>query len=291
MLNDGGGGRVTGATMALLLVLSGCFSDGKGGADAGSTRYADIYIWPGGAGVPPTSHYVMAQFFDASARKPRGATELPVGIVAKEGLCLVAGPAASIALEDLEPPISAGVVTLGGGSSPIVLTKSEEPATGSTPATVRYSHSGPEIFPAGTTLTLTATGAAAPAFSLPITIPTPLSVTLPVAPSSPDTPLKVARSSGLPVAWTAGSSANTVTVFLSHGADGSWPSLTCDFPESAGSGVVPASLLSHLDAGSGWALAISPQSTVSISVDGWLMSAYASGPADANVAKFPLALQ
>jgi hypothetical protein len=184
--------------------------------------------------------------------------------------------------------VSAGTLTVSGGTAPVVI------APTNTAGYVSYSYQstsgagdGGPSFAAGDTLTVSASGAAAPAFSATVTVPGTIQVTEPPPPSPtlPDgAPLvfpmlaaPIARTTDLPIAWTGGSSGNVLVALSSSGT-----SIECLFPESAGSAVIPAAALSYLpqtptDGGLGAAFEISPMSTRAVVTSGWGIQVQVTG--------------
>jgi hypothetical protein len=178
--------------------------------------------------------------------------------------------------------VSAGTLTVTGGTAPIVVapTTSGGTVSYSYVATTGAGDGGPS-FGAGDTLTVSASGAAAPAFTGTVTLPGTIQVTAPPPPSptAPDGAVlpfpalaaPIVRTADLAIAWTGGSS-GSVLVGLG-GSGGS--AVQCQFPESAGGGVIPAAALAYLpatpsDAGGVSALlSITPRSTSTVVQSGW----------------------
>ena len=137
---------------------------------------------------------------------------------------------------------SAGKLTISGGAKSVPLL----PEADGTYTTVNGQGA---LFAGGETLTITAQGAAVPAFVLSLVAPSKLTLASPALPAAAGA-LKVTRSAGLSASWT-GSSAGVVVVYLDAAGGSSAHAATCSFPASAGAGVVPAAALADFPAVSG----------------------------------------
>jgi hypothetical protein len=140
--------------------------------------------------------------------------------------------------------VSAGTITVTGGSA----TKTLMPVAamskdgGAAEGYLPLGNAG-TISP-GDTLTITASGATVPAFSASIAEPDIIAITEPeLADASSFT---FSRSSDLAVAWTGGGAVGSLTVAIGQIVGGTITTVACVFPESAGSGVIPAAALGLL---------------------------------------------
>jgi hypothetical protein len=158
----------------------------------------------------------------------------------------------------------AGVITITGGTSPVMLT----PDGTSTYSQFFMTQS---IWTAGQPVTFAAAGTATiPTFSSTVTQPAPLTLQSPLLPM--DGSAMITRASGITFTWT-GTSTGTLVVSLTGPQSATkTQSLTYTFPASAGTGTIPAHLLSLLDPGIG-GLFLSVNSTAAIT----------SGPFKINV--------
>jgi hypothetical protein len=170
--------------------------------------------------------------------------------------------------------VSAGTLTVTGGSGPITLSPSSNlPGyTGYSYASL-YPPNGPTIV-GGAALSIMATGATAPAFTVGITMPGDIVVTQPRPPAI-DSGLPffgklsapIVRSGDLAVAWTGGASGNVV-VNLGQVTAATTSSVVCTFQESAGGGTIPAAALSNFAPGDAF-FGIAPTATKTVSVADW----------------------
>jgi hypothetical protein len=151
--------------------------------------------------------------------------------------------------------VSAGTVTVSGGGASFTIAPSGA-AFADAGASVDYQLAIPDagMVSAGETFTLAASGATAPAFSASIAVPEAVILTLPAF-GGPSAAVVIPRSTDLPVAWSGGGT-GYVVFSIDQTVGGTATSVSCSFPETAGSGVVPAELLGHftpsneIDAGS-----------------------------------------
>jgi hypothetical protein len=185
--------------------------------------------------------------------------------------------------------VSAGTLTVTGGTAPIVIA----PTTSG--ANVSYSYvaatgtgDGGPSFAAGDTLTVSASGGAAPAFTATIALPGTIQITEPPPPSPtlpdgavlplPTLTTPIGRTAALTIAWTGGSSGNVLVALGESGG----AAVECLFPESAGRGVIPAAALAYLaptpaDGGANALLTIAPLSTSTVVTSGWGIQLQANG--------------
>ena len=155
---------------------------------------------------------------------------------------------------------SAGKITISGGTKSAVLL----PEADGTYTTVNGQGA---LFAGGETLTITAQGAAVPAFVLSLVAPSKLTLSAPALPASG--PLKVTRSAGITASWT-GTSAGVVVVYLDAAGGASAYAATCSFPASSGSGVVPAAALADFPAVAGTYSIYAKTVAVQTPADGYL---------------------
>lgn len=155
------------------------------------------------------------------------------------------------AVSDAAPPAptyaSAGTVTFSGGSPSVTMSATPDAEGRYTPASKDYG--GVRPFRGGEAAMVTATGGEVPAFSKAMTYPLLLVLDKPNAPDA--TPVSVARSSDLELAWSRGTS--DVELFMTAidigRNDGRRAVLTCRFPSASGAATVPATLLAGLREG------------------------------------------
>jgi hypothetical protein len=213
------------------------FYDGDGGVASVTTALTDLFLDAG-------AQYSDAGYFyykDSGAilYEDGGVLYDDAGVffgVWSFGACQVVEVGSQLSQSDGGPEagtsniteVSAGTLTVTGGTAPIVI------APTSTAGYVSYSYlgvtgagdAGPS-FAAGDTLTVSANGAAAPAFSATVTVPGTIQVTEPPPPPQtlPDgAPLgipmlaaPIARTTDLPLAWTGGSSGTSSSPWRPRG--------------------------------------------------------------------------
>ena len=172
--------------------------------------------------------------------------------------------------------VSAGTLTVTGGSGPITLSPSTD-----LPGYTRYSYAslyppnGPTIA-GGAALSIMATGDTAPAFTVGITMPGDIVVTQPRQlaidsglPIAGKLSAPIVRSGDMAIAWTGGPSGNVV-VNLGQVTAAQTSAVVCTFQESAGGGTIPAAALNDLAPGDAF-FAIAPRATKTVSVADWNM--------------------
>jgi hypothetical protein len=129
--------------------------------------------------------------------------------------------------------VSAGDITVSGGTSPITMPGSKYG--------YQYTSTLGPIFSSGDVVRVAASGATAPPFTATVTIPQSLSVTSPAAAYGTVT---MSRTSDVTIAWTGGGTDN-VQVELDQYAPQAI-TIVCAFPASAGSGTIPLAAVSNL---------------------------------------------
>jgi hypothetical protein len=140
------------------------------------------------------------------------------------------------------PAISAGAITLTGGTRPITLA----PAADQTYPTLNVQTG--LLFDPGATITFSAAGAEVPAFEKSLAMPAKATITSPAEPPSGSPFLTFDRGQDFTVTWSGGGE-GLMQIAL-FGPDSS-QLISCRFEASAGSGTLPASALGRLDAGQG----------------------------------------
>jgi hypothetical protein len=173
--------------------------------------------------------------------------------------------------------VSAGTIAFGGGLRSDAWTFSGGNYQESQPIP-----SGVFNWPPSAVVTVNATGATLPAFSVMSVMPSKATIVAP----APDTKT-ISRSLDLTVKWSGGSQNVSFTL---HAVDGE---LRCDFPAAAGQGVIPASTLSLLKAGPG-SVAADVTDTSDLDVGGLYVRAgalAASVATTGNVYRFDTELQ
>jgi hypothetical protein len=173
--------------------------------------------------------------------------------------------------------VSAGTITIAGAGPTFTLLPSNGTLTPEAGSSVAYQLMVDDAgaVTAGENFAFVASGAVAPAFSANIDVPGAIHMTQPdldgVSPS-----LVIDRTAGVLLAWTGGGTGQVIFA-INQTAHGMAVSLSCTYPETAGSGVVPADLLANLtptseiDAGSlrSTTLSLSTSSTETITTGGW----------------------
>jgi hypothetical protein len=251
-------------------------SDATAGAEAGAEAGVQKF------GVINVIVLTFQAYFAIAVPLPVPAGARPQSVDAGSGSCTLVLPPTSQLFTGLNL-VSAGTLTLTGGvDSPLSFSPTDA-ADG-----VEYAARLPVAFMAGSTFTITASGATVPAFSIPVRMPDPIQLTAPSFSTDPNAPpVTISRSSDLPVAWTAGTS-GTVDVQVLVSGDAGVTEVECLFPESAGAGVVPASLLGQLPPGSGQ-LSVNTKATPTLTVDDWSIgvNAWVLGSGGGDVAIAP----
>jgi len=136
--------------------------------------------------------------------------------------------------------VSAGILTIRGGSSPLVLMPGQNGLyEGSETGTVPLD---------GGVLQVSTSGGVVPAFNVDVTIPEPITVTSPAALATPNllsanglVPVTIVRSQGWTVAWTGG--AGTVEIIIQQTSSSASLVASCTFSPTAGSGVISPAVL------------------------------------------------
>jgi len=134
---------------------------------------------------------------------------------------------------------------------------------------------------AGDAITIAASGAVVPAFSVDIALPNDVVLTQPNLLQNPI--IVLSRESDFPLAWSGGPAGN-LTFSIVQNLGGTATTVFCTFPESAGSGVIPAAVISYLaptatlaDSGPlGDALLIQTTASQTITTGGWTINVMAS---------------
>lgn len=139
-----------------------------------------------------------------------------------------------------EVVLSAGVVQIAGGSTPITLTPKSD-------STYAISTANTSLYSGGQTLMVTAAGKDVPAFTTSLVAPSAVTLSAPAAPGGS---LTVTRSAGVTATFTGASSGDVVLYFDAAATDKAY-SLTCKFKAAAGTGVIPAAAFADFPAGNG----------------------------------------
>src|SRR5581483_903868 len=140
------------------------------------------------------------------------------------------GPCTSIACATTAMHDS-GTITIAGGASPQTL--------GYGAMGYPNLNSAAALWPAGTHLTVSATGADVPAWNLSLVMPASVTITAPDLTGMPTAP----RSSDLAFTWQGGS--QSISVTLAQGKT----VIRCEFPAAGGSGSIPTAVLQQLATG------------------------------------------
>ncbi|HTL35583.1 MAG TPA: hypothetical protein VL326_20785 [Kofleriaceae bacterium] len=135
--------------------------------------------------------------------------------------------------------VSGGTVTITGLTQAVTMM----PASDKMYAPVSSQQA---LYTGGETITVNATGADAPAFTLSLTAPARASITAPAKPSSGG--LTIDRAHDFAVSWTGGG--GKVYLYIS-GPSGTNSTISCGFDASAGTGTIPAAALMMVPAGTG----------------------------------------
>jgi hypothetical protein len=158
----------------------------------------------------------------------------------------------------------AGTLTISGAKRTFTLSPK---ADGSYPTEIDNMK---PLYSGGETLTISATGGTAPAFSASVVAPARVRVSAPVLPAAGQS-LVITRASGLSCVWSGGT-VGEVTFGVYPQSATSW--VNCTFAASAGSGSIPSSLLSKLPGGSG-SFNASLRNTTRITPSGWSIDLWA----------------
>jgi hypothetical protein len=192
-------------------------ADGGGGS-GGSDRKLDGSVLAAASPLPfPPGTAVNAAFYG----QPNDA------ILNEDGVCVhtqLTGSAPTL--------VSAGVITVTGGTSPISINFDGQDYPGFSDVT--------SFWTPGTTITFTAAGDVVPAFSTPLEAPGVIDVTQPAF----DSAIVMNRTQDFPIAWT-GNTAGVVVVSVSTVGE----FITCRFPSAAGAAVVPSAVLQFMTPG------------------------------------------
>jgi hypothetical protein len=189
---------------------------------------SDTTAGPSGA---RSSHRAGASFTHVTT--PDGTTQTKT-----VGPCLVEIIGSGAAAQETD--LSAGVVHITGGSTPIDLApKSDNTYAPSTGATSLYE--------GGEALVVTAAGKDVPAFTTSMTAPGKVTLAAPVVTAGA---LTVKRSTGV-TATFSGTSSGVVVLYFSATSASMAFAATCTFDASAGSGSVPAAAFADFPAGGG----------------------------------------
>jgi len=231
-----------------LLALAACGDDDSGG----------------GGGTPSNTGFVAVSTYNAmSAGMPIAAGGVSVSFnLSTSSSCAhtLVDPCDVYICSAPATPMyaSAGTVTIQGLVQPVMLT----PMTDKT-YTVYSAQQA--LYAGGETITISAPGADAPAFSLSYTAPSRMSITSPAKPAS-GAKLTVNRSQGFTASWTGGG-AGEVFLYIS-GPSASNTTISCGFPASSGTGTIPAAALAMVSAGTG-SFSVSSLSRKSIDIGDW----------------------
>jgi len=137
--------------------------------------------------------------------------------------------------------VSAGDITVTGGSAPLFLTPQYGGADNSF---IGYSNLAVAFSP-GDTVTFVGAGATVPPFSLSIDVPGPVGVTKPKFPQSGS--FTLSRATDLVLEWAGADPSVTVSVAIVSLTSTTAPDVECSFSHTA-SGVIPAAALAYLPA-------------------------------------------
>ncbi len=215
--------------------------DAGGGGDTGSSTpnkgggvYLTSYDYTV-ASTPVVGMTASAAFSGTYSTAPGPCTVAPAGDACTITQC-TAGSGG-----DAGAPVavSAGAITITGGTTPVNLTPNGSGYDAVNGKTTLWN--------GGEELHAVAAGADVPAFDVKLTAPSYVTITAPVFPSQGGS-VAIVRSQGLNVAWTGGA-AGDVRVTVYGGSAQQTVTVTCNFPAAGGSGTLSASLLGNLPAG------------------------------------------
>jgi hypothetical protein len=165
--------------------------------------------------------------------------------------------------------VSAGVIQVTGAGEPISLIPN-----GSGPYTAVWEEE-PRLA-GGETLTLSAAGDVIPAFQGSLLGVTPVTLTSPALPASGN--LAVSTKADFNFTWTGGTGGIvSATLMRDSGADRL--EITCSFPDTAGSGAIPASALAAIAPGSNGSFVLQGGDMETLDVSGWAVSLVLQIPA------------
>jgi hypothetical protein len=242
----------TGVIAAIATFLTACGARERGAPDSGvldSSIGAEAGVQDAGAeggvqkfGVVNVTVLDFEAYFAVATALPVPSGDAAQTADAGAGTCTLIVPLTHQIFSDVGT-FSAGTLALtSSGESPVTF------LPGGLDGGIQYGGRLPQAFPQGSTFTVSASGATAPAFSVTVRMPDPFVLTAPSLSDDAGAPLTVSRSSDLPVTWTAGT-VGMAQLGVSDKAG--MTAVECLFPESAGAGVIPAALLSQLPAGAG----------------------------------------
>ena len=224
------------ASVLALGLASGC-SGGSPGPHTGIINLAVSSATLGSTSLKSTS--VTASFFDGPGRSDCTTSQLGACTtsVCPSGVSTGGGAGGM-------PQPDAGSISVAGGSRAVSLSPKADGTYAQTDST--YA-----LWNGGETLTVSGAGGLVPMFSATVTAPAlNAQLTAPTAPT-PGAALNIARGTDLTLRWTgAGNTTLDLTLGNNPGA-GSYSSVTCSFPASAGSATVPAAALATVPAGPG----------------------------------------
>jgi hypothetical protein len=231
---------------ALALVLVAACGGGGGGGGGGifGTPDAPPPAHSGGAGV---SIYKGtgggSTIVGTSAYASFDAAPPQCPILMKMGNCYVEQCSTTTPMHMYE---NAGSVHITGTSQPITLDPAADNTYMSFTATA-------DLAQPGDMLTVTADGTTVPGYTETLVVPSKITIT---SPAKPAAAVPVSRAADYTIAWSGGSTGD-VELAAGSSTQGA-PFVYCQIPSSAGTGTIPAALLSMLPAGMG-----------SISAHGW----------------------
>jgi hypothetical protein len=159
-------------------------------------------------------------------------------------------------------PFSAGTIEITGAAMPITLTPTAGNAYNAVSGAV-------QLFQGGETITFDAAGADVPAFLVTVPAPPPLSVVQP--PAAPVTTLS--GSVEFVPTWTPVADGEVTILMMVEPSPTLLAVVSCNFPASAGSGTVPAGIMSALGPSAGGTLDITLQHEVLVPAGEWTVHA------------------
>lgn len=171
---------------------------------------------------------------------------------------------------------SAGTITVSGGTQAVSL------ATRGDGSYIAYGNSTSVVFPQGQKLTLDAPGQLVPAFHAEVTaLTSAFNLTIPDGSRVDPLIFSMSRNQSFTVTWSPLLSGTRVHAELNQSLDSNHELLLeCDYDGTAGTGTIPAELLTKFNVSSGQfniaQMLIGPSANVSVQQGGWDVRIFAT---------------
>jgi hypothetical protein len=280
--------RVT-VGVLLGLSVSSCSGQTTAGSDSNTVqKVGNIYVEPPAMPGGPATPGIMAVFAEAAGP----ATPVPQSTLLKvdagTGSCTVSQsttPTGGTPSLPSVTPASAGTITMVGSQQSLVLVPQLRSLGDRGSSLIYTAPPGAMGFLPGHSLTITASGATVPAFSVSITVPTAITVTQPdlkvlgCSSTGCPPPLTISRTLDFPITWTGGGPAGDVHFEFVQIVGGTNMVIDCSAPSSAGHSVIPVSALSYLTPTSaGVSFGVNSVSLELLTVQDWTIRLVAEPP-------------